>query len=155
MRPLAQRFDDHRRHGDLGSDDDVRRQQPLDNQNAVLRNGLEARVLLAAKSPDDIAAQIQHVIGALAEGLVFQRLELLVPPLQYPAQRPLRRSTAKLEAHVRIRSTHSPRSISPCAERFPRAWNRTPLRCGCVLIELGQRFLDGMRRRTSSPSTAF
>ncbi len=85
MRPLAQRFDDHRRHIRLGQQYDIRRQKPLDNQNAVLRNGLEARVLLTTKSPDDIAAQIQHIIGALAEGLVFKRLELLIPPLQYPA----------------------------------------------------------------------
>ena len=81
VRSLPQGFDDHRHHIRLGQQHDIRWQQPLDDQNAVLWNGLKSRVLITTKPPDDISPQVQHIVGALAKGWILQRLEFLIPPL--------------------------------------------------------------------------
>ena len=85
MRALPQRFDDDGRHIGLGQPHDVRRQQPLDDQNAVLGNRLEAgrrsprsrRMMLRPKSSTSSARWRKR--------LILERLEFLIPPLQHPA----------------------------------------------------------------------
>ena len=146
MRPLPQRFDDHRRHVRLGQQHDIRRQKPLDNQNAVLRNGFEARVLLAAKPPDDIAAQIQHVIGALAEGLVFNRLELLIPALQYPANDRFGGQQRGPQFTFEFARRKQPAEHLAMRPKDPGERGiEFHFDALCVLIELRQRFVDAVR----------
>ena len=85
MRPLSERCHDHRGNIGPGQRHQIRRQKTVDNEYAASWDGLETCPLLPAESLDDIAAQIQDIIGTLPESLVFQRLELAIPTLEYPA----------------------------------------------------------------------
>ncbi len=49
------------------------------------RNRLQAGLVFAAEPADDLAAQVEHVVGPLAKRLVFERLKLLIPALKHPA----------------------------------------------------------------------
>ena len=93
MRSLPQGFDDDGCHLGLREPHNVRRQQPLDDQNTVLWNGLQAGILDATESPKDIPPQVKHVIGPLAKRLILQGLEFLDTSGETRGERPSRRST--------------------------------------------------------------
>ncbi len=146
MRALAQGFDDDGRHVRLGQPHDVGRQQPFDDQDALLGNRFEPGLRFSAEPPNDVSSQVEHVVGALAQRLVFERLEFLIPPLENSADGPLRGQQRSSDFPLEF--TRFDQASQHCAMRAKDArqcrveFRLDPL---CRLVQLGKRFCEGMR----------
>ena len=97
----------------------------------TLCSGMDCRPVIgfAAEPPNNVSSQVEHVVGALAQGLIFQRLELLIPALEHPADDPLRGQQRSSELRARTRpSRPGPATWCHVRERCRPAPNRIPTR---------------------------
>jgi len=99
--------------------------------------------LLPAEPANYVAAQVEHVIGALSKGLVLDGLEFLIPPLQHPSNDRLGRQRAFAQLALKFSRiepraqdlTVRPKDARECGVEFS-------LDALGVLLQLGQRLLE-------------
>ncbi len=106
----------------------------------------EPGLCFAAEPPNDVSPQVEHVVGPLAKRLVFERLELLIPPLENAADgrfRGQRRSSEFALEFARIDQAPQHRAMrakDACQRRIE--FRLDPLG---RLFQLGKGFLEGVR----------
>ena len=115
----------------------------LGHQDAAFGDRLEPGPLLPAEPANDVAAQVEHVIGTLPKGLVLDGLNLPVPPLQHPSNDRLGRQQAFAQfalefSRSKQRAQHltvRPKDARECGVEFP-------FDALGILVQLCQRLLE-------------
>ncbi len=115
----------------------------LGHQDAAFGDRLEPGALLSAEPANDVAAQVEHVIGTLSKGRILDGLNLPVPPLQHPPHDRLGRQKAFAQLALEFprgkqRAQHltvRPKDARECGVEFP-------FDALGIVIQLSQRLLE-------------